>query len=199
MKRYEVIITDDMLIKGVNALSLVEEPATKNIWLTLNKEEELLQLKAIDSEKHILMGVVLIPDVDIPRLGKNGEDDFTIKFSNQTIEKAQELFFKNSFQNSTTIEHNKQPLSDNTVVESWIVEDVEKDKTALYNLNAPIGSWVVKMKINNEEVWTDYVKTGKVKGFSIEGFFKPVEITEMSIEFTDEQKVDKIKELINEL
>jgi hypothetical protein len=27
------------------------------------------------------------------------------------------------------------------------------------------------VKVNNDEVWNDYVKTGKVKGFSIEGYF----------------------------
>jgi hypothetical protein len=27
------------------------------------------------------------------------------------------------------------------------------------------------MKVDNEEIWQEYVKSGKVKGFSIEGFF----------------------------
>ena len=27
------------------------------------------------------------------------------------------------------------------------------------------------MKVNNPEIWTNFVKTGKVKGFSIEGYF----------------------------
>jgi len=27
------------------------------------------------------------------------------------------------------------------------------------------------MKIKNKEVWEEYVKSGKVKGFSVEGYF----------------------------
>jgi len=58
-----------------------------------------------------------------------------------------------------------------SLVESWIIEDKEKDKTALYNMDLPLGTWVGAVKVNNDEVWNDYVKTGKVKGFSIEGYF----------------------------
>jgi len=57
------------------------------------------------------------------------------------------------------------------VVESLIVEDDKFDKTRKYDLNAPIGTWMVSVKVNNDEVWNDFVKTGKVKGFSIEGYF----------------------------
>jgi hypothetical protein len=57
-----------------------------------------------------------------------------------------------------------------SVIESWIVEDPQKDKTALYGLNAVEGAWAVTMKIDNDEVWED-VKSGKYLGLSIEGMF----------------------------
>jgi hypothetical protein len=58
-----------------------------------------------------------------------------------------------------------------TVVESWIVES-EKDKSRHYNLDVPVGTWMISMKVENDEVWNDYVKgDGKIKGFSIEAFF----------------------------
>jgi hypothetical protein len=41
----------------------------------------------------------------------------------------------------------------------------------LYELNLPVGTWVGSIKVENEEVWNDYIKTGIVKGFSIEGYF----------------------------
>ncbi len=195
MKMYDVIITPDMLIKGVKALSLVEDPAIDSDWITLSKEEELIELAEVDKEKRILLGAVLIPDK--PILRKGNPENFYIKFSKDTIETAQEYFFLNGFQNSTTIEHNGESVEGQTVVESWIKEDEEKDKSLLYNLSAPVGSWIVKMKVNNDTIWNDYIKTGKVKGFSIEGFFKPVEQTEMSKELTAEERLDKIKELIN--
>jgi len=197
MRLYDVIITEDMLIKGVKALSLVDEPALKNnLFLALENQEEYIQLAEVDKEKHILMGSVLIPETPIFR--KGNPEDFYIRFSKDTIEQAQEYFFKGGMQNFSTINHSGEQVEGNTVVESWIVEDVEKDKTALYNLSVPKGSWVVKMKVNNQDVWDNYVKTGKVKGFSIEGFFKPVEMTELSSEvLTPQEKVDKIRTILN--
>jgi hypothetical protein len=46
-----------------------------------------------------------------------------------------------------------------------------KDKSAVYGLSLPKGTWMGTFKINNDEIWNDYVKEGKVKGFSIEGLF----------------------------
>ena len=70
-----------------------------------------------------------------------------------------------------------------SVIESWIVEDPEKDKTALYGLNAVVGAWAVTMKIDNDEVWKD-VKSGKYLGLSIEGMFsdKAEDIEEVEAE-----------------
>ena len=58
-----------------------------------------------------------------------------------------------------------------TVVESWLIEDEVHDKSRKYGLNMPVGTWMVSMKVDNEEIWNDYVKENKVKGFSIEGYF----------------------------
>ena len=58
-----------------------------------------------------------------------------------------------------------------TVVESWIVEDTQKDKSSIYNLSVPIGTWMASVKVEDDTIWNDFVKTGKVKGFSLEGFF----------------------------
>jgi hypothetical protein len=100
----------------------------------------------------------------------------------------------NSNQNNATLEHEKE-LKDLSIVESWIVEDSEMDKSKKYGLDAPVGSWVVSMKVNNDVIWNDFVKTGKVKGFSIEGYF--ADKLEMSLEFEKEKElIDKIKSII---
>ena len=92
-----------------------------------------------------------------------------------------------------------------SVAESWIVEDREKDKTALYGMDNPLGTWAGSFKVNNDDIWNNYVKTGKVKGFSIEGYFadkaeKPKEIIEedLSIELDAAKKLLKVKKLIIE-
>jgi hypothetical protein len=100
----------------------------------------------------------------------------------------------NSNQNNATLEHDKE-LKDLSIVESWIVEDTEMDKSKKYGLDAPVGSWVVSMKVNNDVIWNDFVKTGKVKGFSIEGYF--ADKLEMSLQQEKElELVNKIKDII---
>ena len=79
------------------------------------------------------------------------------------------------------------------LTESWIVEDSEKDKTAIYNLNAPVGAWAVSMRIENDDVWEN-VKQGKYLGFSIEGIFTEQE----QLSAQDVEAMEKIDELLDE-
>jgi hypothetical protein len=62
-----------------------------------------------------------------------------------------------------------------------------------YGFNFPKGTWVISMKVNNDEIWNK-VKLGEVKGFSIEGYF--ADKYEMSLVNEDEILMDKIKEII---
>ena len=81
-----------------------------------------------------------------------------------------------------------------TVVESWIVEDKVQDKSAKYDFNVPVGTWMVSMKVDNDEVWNK-VKLGEIKGFSIEGFF--ADKLENKPKLTKEQKL--INQILNVL
>jgi hypothetical protein len=189
MRIVELIIDEKEKLFGVDAVSIVEFPAIEENFVALN---ENLTLAKVDAEKHILMGAALIPNKNIYR--RNGEDEYYIFFSDDTVRKASELFLMNSNQNNTTLEHDKK-LKDLSVVESWIVEDIEMDKSKKYGLNVPIGTWMVSMKVNNEQIWNDFVKTGKVKGFSIEGYFS--DKLEMSLQAKIENElILKIKSII---
>jgi hypothetical protein len=110
----------------------------------------------------------LIPDKPIYR-NQDGEE-FYCYFSQNTVRRASELYLTRGNQNNATLEHefNIHGLS---LVETWIKEDMVNDKSALYGLNDPVGTWMVTMKVANDQIWNEYVKTGLVKGFSIEGFF----------------------------
>ena len=116
------------------------------------------------------MGAALIPNKNIYRQDSEEEEGYYIYFSEATVKKASELFLIEGNQNKSTLEHQAE-LSGLSVVESWIVEDEVHDKSRKYGLEMPVGTWMVSMKVNNESVWQDYVKTGAVKGFSIEGYF----------------------------
>jgi hypothetical protein len=73
-----------------------------------------------------------------------------------------------------------------SVVESWIIEDEKQDKSAKYGFNLPKGTWMISMKVNNDEIWQK-VKDGEVKGFSIEGHF--VDQYEMSLQQNEEDEI----------
>lgn len=160
----ELFIDEEDAI-GIEAISVVESPAIEEDFITLKNQE--FKLAEVDKEKRILMGAALIPNKPIYR--RNEDNEYYIYFSRDTVRKASELFFINGNQNNSTLEH-QMPLTGLSVVESWIVES-EKDKTRHYDMEVPIGTWMVSMKVLNDDVWNNYVKTGKVKGFSIEGYF----------------------------
>jgi len=165
MKVLELIIDEKDMKGGINAVSVVESPAIEENFVALAKHE--VELKEIDTEKRILMGAALIPYKKIYR--RNKEEEFYIYFSEDTVRRAMELFFINGNQSSATFEH-KKAITGMTAVESWLIEDEKMDKSQLYGFNLPKGTWMISMKVDNDEVWQD-VKEGKVKGFSIEGYF----------------------------
>lgn len=191
MKVIELIIDEKDKMSGIDAVSVVHSPAIEENFIALNKHE--VELKEIDTEKRILMGAALIPNKQIYR--RNKEEEFYIFFSDETVRKASELFLMNSNQNNATFEHEKK-LQGLSVVESWIIEDSKTDKSRLYDFDLPVGTWMISMKVNNDEVWQD-VKAGKVKGFSIEGYF--ADKLEMSLEAQKEQELlDKIIEILKQ-
>lgn len=166
MKIIELII-DEEQENGIDAISIVEHPAIEENFVALNKKKEY-KFQEVDADKRILMGPLLIPNKAIYR--KDDKEDYYIYFTKKTIRKASELFLKEGNQHNSTFEH-LYKIDGLTLVESWIVEDKEKDKSAYYDMDVPVGTWMGSVKVDNEEVWQDYVKSGVVKGFSIEGFF----------------------------
>ena len=167
MKIVELILDELDEFNGIEAISIVENPAIEEDFVAL-KDEQSVKLAEVDKDKKILMGALLIPNKPIFR--KNGDEEYYIFFSRDTVLKASQRYLKSGNQKNSTLEHqvNIQGL---TLVESWIKEDMVHDKSVKYDMDVPIGTWMGTVKVDNDEIWNDYVKTGKVKGFSIEGYF----------------------------
>jgi len=180
METVELTIDENDELSGVFAISIVENPAIQENFIALS-EEKKLELMEVDSERKILMGAALIPDKKILR--KREDEYYEIFFSKDTVEKASQLFLKRGNQGQSTLEH-QASLVGLSVVESWLVEDDVHDKSRKYGMDVPVGTWMVSMKVDNEEVWNNEVKTGNVKGFSIEAYF--TERLEMSMREEDE-------------
>lgn len=181
-----MILNESMDFAGINAISLVSEPAIMEEFVRLSQEK--IELKEVDNEKRLLMGAVLIPELRIVRMGKDGEP-FNIYFSADTIRQVMELYMKKKHTDKATIEH-ISPVDGVQVVETWLIADPEKDKSAVYGFSYPAGTWMVTMKVYNEDVWSDYIKTGKVKGYSIEGMFTKAPEP-------DEELLSKLKEVLS--
>ena len=186
----ELFIDETKEDDGIEAISLVESPAIEENFVALSKHK--VEFKTVDSDKRIIVGLALVPDKLIYR--RRGDYEYNIVFSKDTVRKASELYLKRLKLNNATLEHNDQMTTGVSVIESWIVENPEKDKTALYGLNAVEGAWAVTMKIDNEEVWED-VKQGKYLGLSIEGMFSDnVDVEEIEAS----EVLEELKKLLSE-
>lgn len=165
MKLFELTVSDEFLDE-VFAISLVEDPAIESNFVWFDKEK--VQFEKIDNEKRLVVGPVLIPNKKILRIDAMGQP-YEVFFKPETIEKLAQGYLKKGYQAKSTLEHEKK-ISGVTLVESWI-KTSKLDKSNSYGLNLPVGSWVGMFKVDNDDIWKDYVKNGEVKGFSIEGLF----------------------------
>ena len=167
MEIIELVIDENEELFGIEAISVVENPAIEEDFIAL-KNQDQIRLAEVSKEKRILMGAALIPDKPIYR--KSEDHEFYIFFSKDTVAKASQMFLQAGNQGQATMEHATEKLEGMTVVESWIIEDEVHDKSRKYGLDLPIGSWMVSIKCDNDKVWAK-VKENKIKGFSIEGYY----------------------------
>ena len=192
IKKYKVGIDSETY-----AISMVESPAIESDFVALSKEEEK-RVFLESEERHMVYGAALIPDKDIYR--NNGEQEFYISFTKESIEKMSQDFMKNYRQNEVTLDHDEM-ANDITITESWLVEDPYKDKANALGINVPKGTWMVGMKVNQIDVW-DRVKSGELKGFSVESMisledFSKQNTNNMNIE-TNDMFWDKLKNILKD-
>lgn len=190
MRLVEMVIDEMEGFTGVEAISVVDKPAIEEDFIVLKSQDYDTKLSEVDSDRRLFIGAVLIPEKPILRLDEN-KDPYHIFFSKETVLTTSHNYLKKGFQGNTTLQH-AVPVEGVTVVESWVVENSEKDKSAIYGKKYPAGTWVAMQKIDNEEIYKQ-AKEGKIKGFSIEGLFTPKK-QELSKE---ELQLKQIKEILN--
>ena len=195
IKKYKVGLNSETY-----AISLVESPAIEENFVALAKEEEVVDVKLSDDEKHIVYGAVLVPEKDIYR--NNGENEYYINFSEESIEKMSQDFMREYRQYEIKTDHDK--IADEVcVVESWIKTSMTMDKSVALGLNPdlPIGTWFCGCKVNNIETWKR-IKDGELRGFSVESLINLEEFSKndnnMEIK-TDEMFFDKLKNVFKEV
>ena len=197
IKTYEAIF-DENQVDGVFGISLVNNPAMKGEFIALKKQK--VQFKTINKEKRIVVGLVLEPNKLIPRNGGDGKP-FNMIFSGDTVTNLCYAFTKNAHNSNSTIEHDGK-IEGVTFVENWIVRDEKQDTGVALGLEVKKGQWLSVSKIDNDEIWNDYVKTGAVKGFSIDAMLSLKEINlKSNIEMAEEKKSfeDKVNDVLVKL
>ena len=190
---------------GVDIISFVESPAIEVDFMYFSKKK-IERFKTVDAEKRIVSGAAMLPNEKIIRFDAD-DNPYFVYFSEETVRKCAELYFKRSKQTTTNVNHSSEAVTSGvTVMESWIVEnpDMDKSKHLGYD-DIPVGSWFISYKVDNDELW-DKVKSGEVLGFSVEGLFtQEVEQEDMEVEINKildsdmsrEDKLDALKKKLN--
>lgn len=175
----------------LESVAIVDRPAIDVTFLCFAEEEPRNYIFA-DEDRHELVGAFLIPEKRMVRYDENDEP-FYVFFSRETVERLAHSFLSNRQMN---IGH-KEDTDKLVLLESWLKEN-EQDKSAALGLNLPIGSWVGKVKVLDEELWAS-IKEGKYNGFSIAGEFTTAKSQEFAAEEdADERLLNEIKSLIDE-
>ena len=192
-KIIELIIQDENQELAIDAISLVTSPAIEQDFVFFGKEKNNLTFAKVDEEKRMLVSPALIPNKQIFRHDPNTDSDYYVYFSTDTVRQASELYLRHNNHHKATYQHQDR-VSGVLTVESWIKEG-DQDKSKLFGFDLPNGTWFVKMKIENDELW-EKIKSGELKGLSIEGYFtdKMEQMSEKNP--TNEEILKALNELI---
>lgn len=171
---YRLILNDD--VEGLRYNSFVEDPAidvvSNALWVAFSKEKEFKVELNVNSEKRIVTGPTMIPNIPIYRKDINGQGPGYIYMTAEDIEKSTIQFSDNNFKNKNNVEHKKGTEINSTVeIEKWIIVDSNFDKAKALGFNLPVGTQMTSTYFKDENLWKENVKTGKWKGYSIEGVF----------------------------
>tara|TARA_R100001443_G_scaffold12392_1_gene22039 strand:+ start:7835 stop:8755 length:921 start_codon:yes stop_codon:yes gene_type:complete len=193
-KIIELVISDESEELTIDAISLVTSPAIEQDFVFFGKDKNNLTLAKIDEEKRMLVSPALIPNKQIFRYDPNTDSNYYVYFSKETVRQASELYLKHNNHHKATYQHEDR-VSGVLTIESWIKEG-EQDKSKLYGFDLPDGTWFVKMKIENDEMWNK-IKDGELKGLSIEGYFINKMEKMGKQQFSNEEIRTALKELLS--
>lgn len=183
---------EDESAQAVEYVALVDEPAIEMDWQEFSKQYGF----SADKERRLLMGALMVADMPIYRKGRIPNTDemgeYYVMFDKQTIYDIVQKFFRNGYTSNFNIMHDSnQRIKDVYMIESMIVDSSRGVSAPQAFTGISEGSWITTVKVDNEEIWQEYVKTGKLKGFSVEGIFSPE-----YVESKDEQILETIADIV---
>ena len=194
-KIVELVIEENNEMLAIDAISLVSAPAIEQDFVFFGKDRHNLTFAKVDEEKRMLVSPALIPNKQIFRYDPNTDSEYYVYFSPDTVRKASELYLKHNNHHKATHEHNER-VSGVLTTESWIKEG-DSDKSKLYGFDLPNGTWFVKMRIDNDDLWQE-IKSGTLRGLSIEGYFVDKMQKMSETQPTDHEILTALNEIIRE-
>ena len=150
-----------------------KQPKKQKVTVTFMEKAKLASKEykfGLNEDKKRVVGPMLIPNKLIMRVDDEGKP-FYVYFSEDTVRAIAEKAIKEKLIDVVNLEHNPDMPVKAHMTSSWMVEDPDNDKSNIYNLNVPKGTWMAEYKIEDDNVW-QMIKDGVINGFSIEGFFK---------------------------
>jgi len=177
---------------GVEALNWVESTINKYDEMSSNEKE--MSFSVFNNEQRLVVGPAMIPDKMIIRRNEITGEIYYVYFTAETIKKLQQKFMQEKLLDKTNIEHGRKFLNGVDVVESWIVEDPEKDKQQVFGMEYPKGTWMCIVKVDDDNTW-QMVKDGKLRGYSVQGYF----LERAKFNSQTHQILDEIKNILNEV
>ena len=194
IKKYKVGIDSE-----TEAISMVTEPAIESDFVFLSKDKAIVKEAFSTDEKHMVYGAVLRPDFPIYR--NDGENEYYLEFTSESIERMARDYMMNYRQGNVTIQH-EEYANEVFMVESWIKQDMDKDKSVSVGLDKslPIGTWFCGFYVNNNDIW-ERIKSGELKGFSVEAMIDLEDFAKVKKEDEFEMNESfwsKLKSIVNE-
>lgn len=187
---YKLKITDEDPVSGVDCVALVDVPATEFNWIAFNKTKPYT-FTTQNTEQRIICGALMVANLPIYR--KEGDREYYVVFDEQTIKSVSYKYFRNRFTTNVNVMHNpQQKVSGVYMVQSYLIDKQNGVTAPAYYPELPDGSWFACFKVDNDQVWNNYVKTGKLQGFSVEGMFGQMHVTDAS-EIIIQQLIEIIK------
>jgi len=166
---YDISIKEALHL-GVDEVAFVHDPAIQELWVAM--ANEITKLLLSEDDKMIVTGPALVPGRLIYRFNEKTGEEYYIRFSEETIQAIVQRYFTQNRQINFNLEHNKENDVQGVILESWIVKDPSMDQSVAMGFkNLKKGTWMISVKVEDKEFWDSYVKTGSVRGFSIEGAF----------------------------
>lgn len=191
LEEYEFVF-DENIMAGVYGITVTTAPANGVQAFFFNEDKpSLIDVKMSNEEKRLVTSVVLIPNKRLYRNDVNGAGAGFVYFTEDVIEKVQQNFAKTKSNHNSTLNHIDK-LEGVYFTESWIVTDPMNDKANALGFkqeDIPKGSWIATMKVENDDLWNDYIKTGIIKGFSIDALLATKKVNKEQMNRTKLQTV----------